>query len=233
VSCDDYCQNGAFADYVVVPQGILYRIPERVSFEQAAMTEPLSVALHAINRVPSGDADFAVVIGAGTIGLLALQTLRADGFGTVVVVDLDPARLELARRLGAHEVLRSDQTDVVAEIRRLTQGRGADLVCEAVGLDVTVKMSISIARKGGSVVLIGNVAASVELPLQMAVTRELTLFGSCASSGEYPACLDLLAQGAIDVSPMISAVAPLSEGREWFERLYGRAPGLMKVILRP
>jgi len=233
VSCGDYRRDGGFAEYLVVPQRALYLMPEKVSFEQATMTEPLSVALHAITRAPLQDADFAVVIGAGTIGLLALQALRAEGFGAVVVVDVDLSRLELARRLGAHGVMRSDPTDVVAEIGRLTQGRGADIVFEAVGLDMTVKMAVGAARKGGSVVLIGNLATSVELALQMAVTRELSLFGSCASSGEYPACLDLLAQGAIDTGPMITAVAPLSEGREWFERLYRREPGMMKVILTP
>jgi L-iditol 2-dehydrogenase len=233
VACEDYSQNGAFAEYLVVPQRALYLVPAGVSFEHAAMTEPLSVALHAVKRAPSGVCDLAVVIGAGTIGLLALQALRANGCREVVAVDLDPARLELARRLGARRTIRSDQTDVVAEIMRLTQGRGADIVCEAVGLDLTVSVSIASVRKGGSVVLVGNISPSVELPLQVAVTRELTLFGSCASSGEYPACLDLLARGAIDMRPMITAVAPLSQGKEWFQRLYDREPGMMKVILTP
>jgi L-iditol 2-dehydrogenase len=83
------------------------------------------------------------------------------------------------------------------------------------------------------VTLIGNVSPAVELPLQEVVTRQLTLHGSCASSGEYPACIDLLARGAIDVAPLISATAPLEEGADWFARLHAGGRGLMKVILNP
>jgi threonine dehydrogenase-like Zn-dependent dehydrogenase len=88
-------------------------------------------------------------------------------------------------------------------------------------------------RKGGSLTLIGNVSPTVELPLQAVVTGEITLYGSCASAGEYPTCLEMIARGAIDVTALISAVVPLSEGGAWFDRLYAREPGLMKVILTP
>ena len=88
-------------------------------------------------------------------------------------------------------------------------------------------------RKGGAVTLVGNLSPSVSFGLQSAVTREITLRGSCASCGEYPACLDMMARGAIDVAPLMSAVAALSEGASWFERLYGKEPGLMKVVLTP
>jgi len=88
-------------------------------------------------------------------------------------------------------------------------------------------------RKGGVVTLVGNLAPGVELPLQAVVTRELSLLGSCASRGEYPACIEMLARGRIDVRPLLSAVAPLAEGPAWFDRLHRREPGLMKVVLRP
>ena len=81
--------------------------------------------------------------------------------------------------------------------------------------------------------LVGNVAPKVEFALQVAVTRELALYGSCASCGEYPACLDMMARGAIQPAPLLSAVAPLSEGAAWFDRLYRKEPGLLKVILAP
>jgi L-iditol 2-dehydrogenase len=115
----------------------------------------------------------------------------------------------------------------------LTEGRGADVVVDCVGTAASVRDAIACARKGGRVALIGNLSPAVELPLQDVVTRQIRLQGSCASSGEYPAVIDLLAKGAIRVDPLISAVAPLTEGPRWFERLYGHEPGLMKVILRP
>jgi len=102
-----------------------------------------------------------------------------------------------------------------------------------VGIAPTITLALKSLRKGGSLTMVGNVSPSVELLLQVAVTRELTLYGTCASSGEYPACLDLIVRGAIQVDPLISAVAPLAEGAAWFDRLYHREPGLMKVVLTP
>ena len=102
-----------------------------------------------------------------------------------------------------------------------------------VGISDTLDLAVRCVRKGGQVVLVGNVAAEARLPLQYTVTRELDLRASCASRLEYPACLDLLARGAVDVDPIISAVAPLSEGAAWFARLQKGEPGLMKVILVP
>ncbi len=233
VSCAEYRQHGAFAEYVAVPQRILYRLPDGVSFEQAALVEAVSVALHAVSRPPIALNDTAVVVGAGMIGLLVIQALRAAGCGALVAVDLDPARLALARQLGADVTLRSDTDDIVARVQSLTGGRGADLAFEVVGFSPTLNLALNSLRKGGALTLVGNLAAQVELPLQAAVTRQIALYGSCASCGEYPAGLDMIARGVINVDALISAVAPLAEGAGWFKRLYDKEPGLMKVILQP
>jgi L-iditol 2-dehydrogenase len=189
VSCEDYRQDGAFAQLVAVPQHILYRLPAAVSFERAAMVEPVSIALHAVNRTPRRMNDTALVVGAGMIGLLALQALRAAGCGRTIVVDLDPVRLELAARLGADLCLQPDRSDVIREILAQTDGRGADVAIEAVGLSPTVQLAVAGLCKGGHLTLVGNIQPQVELPLQLVVSRELTLHGSCASCGEYPGCL--------------------------------------------
>ena len=233
VSCADYRQHGAFAEYVVVPQHILFRLPDEVSFEKAAMVEAISVAFHGVGRAPVTINDSAVVVGAGMIGMLVIQALRLAGCGKIVAVDIDAGRLEAAKRMGADASVRSDESDALDQILHLTGGRGADLAYEVVGITPTVKMALASVRKGGSLTLVGNLAPMVELPLQSVVTRQITLYGSCASSGEYPACLDMLARGSIKVDEMISAVAPLSEGPDWFNRLYAREPGLMKVLLVP
>jgi len=233
VSCEDYRRPGAFADYVAVPQRILYRLPATLSFTQAALVEPTSVAIHAVRRTPARLNDTAVVVGAGMIGLLALQALRLSGCSRLIVVDVAPDRLALADKLGATDVVNAAAGDAVSEILRLTKGRGADAAVEAVGLNSTVDTALRCARKGGAVTLVGNVTPKVQLPLQTLVSRELTVYGSCASRGEYPACLDLMARGAINVLPLISAVAPLAEGPAWFQRLYAREPGLLKVVLTP
>ncbi len=233
VSCDEYRQFGAFAEYVAVPQHILYRLPEGLSFEHASMVEPLSVAVHAVERTPVALNDTAVVVGTGTIGLLVIQALRAAGCGTIVGIDLLDERLGLARKLGADVTLNPKAVDCAAEILKLTEGRGADIVIDAVGIPATVDLCIRSVRKGGAVTLVGNLTPSVALALQKVVARELTVYGSCASRGEYPACLGLMARGTINVQPLISAVAPLEEGPIWFPRLYRQEPGLLKVVLKP
>ena len=103
----------------------------------------------------------------------------------------------------------------------------------AVGVTAPIRMAIDLVRKGGTVTLIGNLSPTVELPLQSVVTRQITLYGSCAMAGEYPVVLDLMARKKIDVRALVSAVAPLSEGAAWFDRLYKREPGLLKVVLEP
>ncbi len=233
VSCVAYRQHGAFAELVAVPQHVLYRLPEGLSFERAAMVEALSVAFHAVTRTPLPLNGTAVVVGAGMIGLLVIQMLRRAGCRQVIAVDLDPRRLALARQLGADQALRSDQDDVVGAVLAATDGRGADVAFEVVGITPTLKLAVGVVRKGGALGLVGNLAPTAELPLQAVVTRELSLFGSCASRLEYPACLDLIARGAVNVAALISQVAPLADGAEWFARLYAREPGLMKVILTP
>jgi L-iditol 2-dehydrogenase len=233
VSCGDYRRMGAFAEYVAVPRRICYRLPDELPFEKAAMIEAVSVAVHAVSLTPIALNDTAVVVGAGMIGLLTLQAARLAGCGRVVVVDVDPSRLDTARSLGASDVILAKDTDVAGEVKELTGGLGADVAFECVGATSTIQNSIASTRKGGTVTLIGNIAPKVEIPLQSVVTRQIRVQGSCASSGEYPACIEFLARGAIHVDAMLSAIAPLTEGPSWFERLYQREPNLMKVVLTP
>ena len=233
VSCGEYRRHGAFAEYVCVPRHIAYPIPDTLSFEHAAMIEAVSVAVHAVNRTPRELGDTAVVVGAGMIGLLIVQVLRQAGVGAIYAVDIDDSRLALARAFGARETFNANAGDAAAEIVRRTGGRGADIALEAVGASGTVRTAIACLRKGGALTLVGNLSASIDLPLQAVVTRELTLRGTCASRGEYPVCIDLMARGVIDVAPLLSACAPLEEGPRWFERLHAGEPGLKKVILNP
>jgi L-iditol 2-dehydrogenase len=233
VSCAEFRRDGAFAEFVAVPERVLYRLPDSLSFEKAAMVEAVSVAAHAVGRAPLGGDGCAAVLGTGMIGLLVVQVLRAAGVRTVIAVDLDDERLRLALRLGATSAFRADAADLAGDVRRLCGGRGADAVFEVVGLPATVEAAIGCARKGGSVVLVGNAAPRVELPLQSVVSRQITLLGSCASAGEYPECLELIASGRVNVTEFISAEAPLEEGARWFGRLRSGEKGLMKVLITP
>ena len=234
VSPGEFRQHGAFAEFLALPARGIYALPDGLSFEHGAMIEPVSIAVHAVQRVKISAGASAVVVGSGMIGLLVVQALRWAGCSQVIAVDIDDKKLSLARELGAHDTLRSDRGDPAAEIARLTGGQGADFAFEVVGFTPTLDLAIRAVRKGGSVVLVGNLAPKTDFPLQLVIARELTLYGSCASAGEYPLSLDLISRGVIRVAPLISAVAPLAEGEAWFKKLSAPgAGGLMKVMLRP
>jgi L-iditol 2-dehydrogenase len=233
VSCGDYRRHGAFAEYVAAPAHICYQLPEALPFEHAAMIEAVSVAVHATNLTPIRLGDSAVVVGAGMIGLLAIQALKRAGCGRIIAVDLEANRLSLALQLGATDAVNARQEDPVEFVRACTGGRGADVAMEVVGASDPVRTAVSALRKGGALTLVGNLAPQIDFPLQAVVTRQIRVTGSCASCGEYPQCLEMLASGAIQVDPLISAKAPLIDGAEWFARLYAREGNLMKVILQP
>lgn len=232
VSTPTFRRMGAFAEYVAVPERIAYALPDSMPFAHAAMIEAVSVAVHAVSLTPIALNDTVVVVGAGMIGLLVLQAAKLAGAGQVISVDLDDTRLELARKLGATHTLNSG-SNTIPQILDLTEGHGAEVAIECVGATTPVKLAIESVSKGGAVTLVGNVAPTVEIGLQSVVTRQIRLQGSCASSGEYPACIAMMARGAIQVEPLITATAPLEDGVRWFERLHAREAGLLKIVLEP
>ncbi len=231
VSPGDYRQHGAFAELVAVPARIIHKLPENLSYEEASLVEPVSIALHAVNRMPLREGQTAVVVGAGMIGLLVIQALKTRGIDRIIAVDIDPEKLRSAEKMGASEGILSDDRAIHC-IRQLT-GDGADLAMEVVGITATLNLAIASLRKGGSLGLVGNLAPETHFPLQSVVTRELTLYGSCSSNGEYPEALKRIADGTINVKPLISNIAPLAEGAQWFQRLRSGKENLLKVILQP
>jgi L-iditol 2-dehydrogenase len=174
-----------------------------------------------------------VVIGAGLIGILALQAARILGAGTVAIVDIVPARLELAGSLGADVLIDSSTGDPGGVLEQATGRRTADVVLEAVGIQATIDLATALTRPGGSLTLIGNVRPRVELDLQGTVSGELTLRGSSASAGEYPECIERIADGRLRVTELISRVMPLADGKAAFDALQGGEPGLMRIVLHP
>jgi L-iditol 2-dehydrogenase len=233
VSTPEFKKHGAFAEYVTVPQHILHRIPEGVSFIQAALVEPAAVSLHAINLSPIGNEDTVLVVGAGMVGMFVIQLLRIKGCKHIIAVDLESSRLELAKKLGADFAFVPGDPELGKTVNSLTANRGADCVIEVVGIAQSVQLGISLLRKGGTITLLGNLSPEVLIPMQAVVTKQLRLQGSCAINGEYPEILELISRGALNMEAILSAEAPLSDGASWFDRLYNKEKGLMKVILKP
>jgi len=265
VSPGSYRRHGCFAEKIVLPERILYRIPETLSYEKAAFAEPVAIALHAVNLadgIEVGEAftdedcaegecgtceegcghdhseedakgGTAVVVGAGLIGLLVIQALKARGWERVIAVDLDDKRLELSKTLGADEAFNAKQEGLAMHLREICGGDGADASFEVVGAGAPVDLAVRSVRKGGQVILVGNLQASIPFPLQEVVTRQITLRGSCSCAGEYPEAIRRIEDGSIRVEPLLSAVAPLEDGADWFKRLYDNKEGLLKVVLQP
>jgi L-iditol 2-dehydrogenase len=233
VSCAEYRQQGAFAEYIVVPQHIVHKLPDSVTFEQAAMIEPCTNAMHAVNRSRISARNTVVVVGVGITGLFVIQILKTMCGPNLVAIDGDELRLSLAKNYGADIALNSNIHDIEKEILALTDGKGADIAFEVACSASTIHTANYSLRKGGVLILIGNLSPFVKLPVQSIVTRELSILGSCASQGEYPICLSMIEKGVIKVDALLSAVAPLQEGAEWFNRLYHREKNLMKVMLVP
>jgi L-iditol 2-dehydrogenase len=233
VAPPEYRRHGAFAEYVAVPRRIIYRLPDAFPYEHAALIEAVSIGVHAVAITPVRLGDTALIVGAGMIGAVTLQAARAAGCSRIIVADIEDDKLERALTVGATDIVNSRTTNVAEAVRALTGGRGADVVFECVGHTEPVATAIHAVRKGGTVTLVGNLAPTIELPLQAVVTREIRLQGSCGSCGEYPQCIDLMTRGVIRVAPLISAVAPLADGAAWFDRLYRHEPGLGKVVLCP
>ncbi len=242
VSCADFRRNGCFAEQVVLPQHILHRLPDGLDYVKAAFAEPVSIALHSVNLAPKPNEDaaapanrqeIAVVVGAGLIGLLVLQALKARGWKRVFAVDLDDSRLALAKTLGAEDAFNAKEEGLAMKLRALGGGDGVDASFEVVGAAAPIDLAIMSVRKGGTVVLVGNLQPSVPFPLQQVVTRQITLRGSCACAGEYPEAIARIQDGTIKVEPLLSVVAPLSEGADWFHKATQPGNGLLKVVLKP
>lgn len=233
VSVPAFKRHGTFAEYVAVPAWIVFKIPDDLSFVNAALLEPAAIGTHASNRAPIKTDGTVVVIGAGTIGLFILQGCRLRGAAKLIVADINDFRLDLAGRLGADMVVNPLKQDLRELIAEQTGGSGADVVLEAVGYAKTFDTAVSLTKLGGRVVAVGNLEKTVEFDLQQFIARELTFSGSYASAGEFSQCIDLVASGKVQVEPLISEVLPLEDGPAAFDRLLKAEEDLLKIVLEP
>ncbi len=225
--------QGAYADVVRVHKSMLYPKPEGMTWHQAAMCEPLSIAMHALSRTPLELMDTVVVIGAGTIGLLAMLCARLGGAGTIVVTDMSEHRLEVARRVGADVTVNVKEEDPVARVMDMTQQMGADVAIEAVGLSKSVQQAHAMVKVGGHVTWIGNSDLMINVNMQEVVTREITIAGTYGFSDEFERVIQSIGSGLIDVAPLIEQVSPLAEGPAIIQGLANGELDLIKVILEP
>jgi len=242
--CDDYdylgsrC-NGGFAEYVRAPQENLIKIPPGVSFEEAALTEPTSVALHALRQARIEVGDKVAILGTGTIGIILAQWARILGAGDVYLVDIREEKLRAAREYGFTEVINASKEDTVKSILEKTGQRGVDVSIEAAGNPITFRQSIQIARKGGKVVFLGNMRGEVTLPDELVssiLRKELTMSGTWNSrfthlpKNEWAATLHFIKKGKLRVKPLITHRFELKQAKEAFQMMYKGEEFFNKVM---
>lgn len=236
VHTDTVHLDGAMCEYLCVPDYIVYKMPDGISFETAALIEPLSIACHAVGALNIGLNDTGIVFGAGIIGLMMLKVLKTTGCRKVIMVDLDQNKLQLAENNGADYII-DGREDVPAKIKEITDGLGADFALEAVGVSATITNALNSLKKGGTLVQVGNVSQKVELPLQTIVSNEIKIQGRYGTATEYEIGLELVSSGKVSLDDCLSVVAPLEEGQKWFDKLHNpkvvAEEGLIKVVLKP
>ncbi len=225
------CENmlwlwGAYAEYIKVPARMVFvnmqEIPEHVSYEEAAITEPLACVLHGVEEAGVKIGDSVAIIGAGPIGLLHLLTVKKMGAGQTIVVDLVDERLDIASKLGADATINVGKADVVQAITQLTRGYGADVVIEAIGLPATWEQAFKLARKGGVVLEFGGCPPGTEIKVSTEVLHygELTVLGTFhATPLHFRKALNMIAARTVDVTPLITRKMKLTEIKEAFEIL--------------
>jgi L-iditol 2-dehydrogenase len=233
VSPGTYRRNGAFAEYIAIPRHILYKIPDNVSFEEAAMVEPAAVALHSINISGLQAGNSTLVVGAGMIGIFIVRLLKISGASVIFAIDTKMERNRKALESGADFAFHPDDRSIIERIKSQTGNRGTDISFEVIGKSISIQFAVENTRRGGTIVLVGNTSPVVDFPLQKVVTGEMKVLGSCAICGEYEIVLDLLSKRRFTVNDQIGAVAPLSQGAQWFEKLYKNELNPGKVILVP
>lgn len=224
--------NGGFAEYCLAPHKQAYRIPDSISFETAAFTEPLACCIHGIDRAEIKLGDSVVILGSGPIGILLMQLARLAGAGQIIVSEPMKARRELAASFGADLVLDPTKEDVQAEVLKSTKV-GANVVIEAAGIPPTVEIAPSLTRRGGMILLFGVSAIQAQAVINPydIFNNELTLRGSFVNPYTHQRSIDLLASGKVDVKPLISHRFGIEETERAIKT--SRSSDALKVMVIP
>ena len=228
--------NGSMTEYIAVDEKYLIPFSSTLSFNEAAMTEPLAVAFRSVQKISDREieeAEYCMVIGAGTIGLLVVALLKLRGAKNVIVSDATQFRLETARKMKADHTINSREVDFLETVKQITNGKLCDFAIEAVGIAATAANSLDCLRIGGTAVWIGNAQKMVEVNMQKIVTTELTIRGNYVYDLQgFRESLKLLEEKRIDIAPLMTNVYPLSDGVKAFRDLENNRDGkMLKVFL--
>lgn len=225
--------DGVFQEYVAHEAALCFKLPDNVDTMEGALIEPLAVGFHAANQGAAHAGQTAVVFGAGCIGLVSMMALKAEGVSKVYVVDIMQKRLDKAMELGATEVINSMDTDVMAEIVRLTEGKGADLIIETAGMEITTRQAIHIAKKGATIVLVGySKTGEMTLPLSLALDKELTFKTVFRYRHIYPMAIEAVASGKVNLKGIVSNVFDFDDIQNAMDKSISDKANIVKSVVK-
>lgn len=231
---------GAFAEYIKMPAVNLIRMSDEMTYEQGALVEPATVAIHGLYQTDIKMGHEVAVVGCGNIGLMCIQWAKAFGAKTVYALDIDDAQLQTAKAFGADVLINSSDIDFHDEIRKY--GNGVDLAIESAGNPFTAARVLGLPHKGGEVVYMGIPYADVPVPrfyFEKIMRNELNIIGSwCTISAPYPGkewinAVDYIGSGKVRVTDMVTHQKNLSEGPAIFEQIMENPKSFGKVLLYP
>jgi (R,R)-butanediol dehydrogenase/meso-butanediol dehydrogenase/diacetyl reductase len=227
-------RDGAFAPLVTAPASGCHRLPSAVSDHAGAAVEPLAVAVHAARRARLTGAERVALVGAGPIGLLLLQVLKARGIRWVAVIEPREERRRLAHGLGADVVVDPQAQDPARTLAELTDNERAEVAFECVGSPAAFATAFRLAGKGGRVVVVGLVPAQVQVNLLALLAHEKEIVGSSAYTDEFPAAIALLVEGRVRIEPLVTATVPLEAAiSRGLEALRRREEAHVKIMVTP
>ncbi len=226
--------DGAFVQYIKIREDFLFPIPDHLSFEEASLNEPFSVGIHAAKRTGLRPGDSVAIIGMGPVGLMAVAAAKAFGAAKIIAADLEPFRLEAARKIGADHVINVAEQDALAEIKRWTGGKGVDVAFETAGNPKALQTTLASLRRGGKMAVIG-LPQQDEIPLNVPfiADNEVDIYGIFRYANTYPQGISFLSGGISDVKALITDRFPLSAAQEAMEHARINKNRSIKVMVYP
>ncbi|NLN66350.1 MAG: NAD(P)-dependent alcohol dehydrogenase [Clostridiaceae bacterium] len=225
--------HGCLQNYIAFPENMCFKLPENVTTKEGALVEPLSVGIHAARQGNVSLGDRVVILGAGCIGLVTMLACKAFGATDLIVVDVIPKRLELAKEIGATHVINAAECDVLKEIDAITDGMGCDIVIETAGTKITYSQTSYIVRRGGTIVLVGLAPQDIiEFNFAKLMNKEAQIKTVFRYRNIYPQAINAIAEGIIDVKPIVTHEFDFEDTAKAFDFVIHHKNDVVKAVIK-
>ncbi|MHB8062007.1 MAG: NAD(P)-dependent alcohol dehydrogenase [Ruminiclostridium sp.] len=225
--------HGCLMNYIAFPENMAFKLPDNISTKEGALVEPLAVGLHAANQGNVKLGDSVVILGAGTIGLVTLLACKANGAADITVVDVIPKRLEFAKKLGATTVINAAESDVFAEIDKLTNKNGVDVVIETAGSARTISQTPYLIKNGGCVVLVGLAPQDIiEYNFAKIMAKEAQIKSVFRYRNIYPQAIKAISKGLIDISGIVTHEFNFEDTAKAFDYAINNKQDVVKAVIK-